>query len=398
MKNDVLYTLFVNSLSNGSDYWIECKDHAGNVEHSQVVHSWQEAVTLLEYHNWTAYEMVEMENLYFDLILEAKRKRGFRSASSQQRFLEILRRLQNNEVINVDNAVLEFNKGRHQIHRDINAIREYLEYSNKTVDYSKSKNGYVLNTKGDYFTVDDALIVLLLLYGTRALNKKELKSFTDKMINLFSRPKQIKMKDFFQSYLFHYKPVQDHDLLELLYTCFQAISQKQLLTFTYINNQGVKKEHEVIPFTITYHDRKFYLHARINREDRTQLIPWQIDRMENCTLLKKSFSKPLSEMEVGEYIQKSFNMYHGDLATVKMKVKQSNVSFLKRNFPDVKITPSDHEEWVMADVEVLGFMGIKLWILQQGPYVEVVEPVELREEVKQLIQEMYHMYFEHSNV
>lgn len=76
-----------------------------------------------------------------------------------------------------------------------------------------------------------------------------------------------------------------------------------------------------------------------------------------------------------------------------MKVAASYIEFLKRKFPEVSIRQSYHKEWYDVSLEVLGLQGIELWILQQGPFVEVLEPVELRENVKKPVGEMHKIYF-----
>jgi predicted DNA-binding transcriptional regulator YafY len=392
-KDNQTYTLYVDSVRRRNEYWLEIKYRDGVIENTDRVNSWSEAVALLECHNWAAYEQDSMDLSFFDLILEAKGNNPARNYNAQQRLLEILKRLQGNEIIKVQNAEQEFDVGKHQIQRDIKAINEiFYQYSNKQVDYNRSQKGYGLNTTGDFFTIDDALIVLLFLFGTRALNKEELQTFSNKLIGLFSQAEQIKLRTFFQSYFYYYKPVQEQALFELFYTCFQAISEKRILKFTYTNNKGETKVHEVLPFTITYHDRKFYLHARVKGFEDQDPRAWLLDRIKDCNITNKKFT--ISEsFKVGDYIQKAVNMYGGELQKVKLKVRDSNIEFLKRNFPEVIITPSFDEQWFNVELEVLGFMGIKLWILQQGPCVEVLEPIELREEVKELIQEMHQIYF-----
>lgn len=397
-KNTQIITLFVDSVKGKDEYWLEIGNKDGELEESERVYSWNEAVGLLELHDWADYEYYKMDLSYADLIKEARgrsrttlRKKKY---NAQQRVLEILNRLERNETIIVKNAVDEFGVERTQIQRDMKALNEFFLYKNKSADYKRGKKGYELNVNGDYFTIDDALIVLLLLYGTRALKKEELKSISGKVIGLFSRAEQMKLREFFRSYLYHYQPVQQESLFELFYAIFQAISRRRILKFTYTNNKGETKVHEVIPFTITYHDSKFYLFARLKGMEQDEPRPWLLDKIRNWEMTKQSFTLADSEINVGEYIKQSFNMFVGDLQRVRLLVKDSNIPYVKRRFPDVSINPSSEPGWQEVRLEVKGVEGIKLWILQQGQFVKVLEPQELREKVKQDIAEMYQMYFE----
>ncbi|MHC0037534.1 helix-turn-helix transcriptional regulator [Pseudoneobacillus sp. C159] len=374
-------------------YWLEVTSPNGKIETTDKVHSWNGALALLEANQWSQYQLDHVEPVYFDLIFQARSKTTGprKNFNAQQRLLEVYKRLERGETVVVKQATEEFDIGRVQIQRDVKAINEYLEYSNKLVEYNRGEKGYRLNTKGDFFTIDDALFVLLLLYGSRTLNKDELKKFSGKMISLFSIEEQIKIREFFQSYLFHYEAVQEQNLFELFYTCFQSITEKRLLRFTYTNNRGETKTREVQPYTITYHDRKFYLLASKKDSENSKPFTWQLDRMEASEVLKQKFS---ASINVGEYIHKAVEMHGGEPQKVRMKVRDTNIEYLKRNFPKAQVQPSAKGGWVDVQVEVLGYMGIKLWILKQGPHVEVVEPAQLREEVKQEIWAMYQIYAE----
>jgi predicted DNA-binding transcriptional regulator YafY len=380
-------------IKSKNEFWLEMMEKDGNVETTDRVYSWNGALALLEANNWNEYQIEKMDTAYFDLILEARSTivSKLKSHNAQQRILEILRRLESQEMILMDHAPLEYKVGRARIQKDIKEINAFYQYTNKEVIYDRKEKGYRLNTKGDYFTLDDALLVLLLLYGTRTLNKEELKQFSGKLIALFSIEEQIKIREFFQSYLFYYEAVQQEDLFHLFYLCFQAISKKRMLKFLYTNNKGETAVREVIPYTITFHDRKFYLLARKKDSDSIEPYTWQLDRIKDCEITKQAPSLP-SNFQVGEYLQKAVHLYGGEPHKVRMKVRDTNIEYLKRNFPKVSIQPTSDEKWYDVQVEVLGFHGIKLWVFKQGPYVEVLEPISLREEVIKEIREMYQLY------
>jgi predicted DNA-binding transcriptional regulator YafY len=401
IKGGKTYGLYVDSVRRRSEYWLEMKGRDGNVEISDKVYTWDEAVTLLENHEWTKYENHKIDISFADMIAAAKSRNSgekVKEYNAQERVLEILKRLERNETIKMEEAKSEFEVVNATIQRDIELLRDFYQHTNKEIDYVHAKKGYELNVKGDYFTIDDCLIILLFLYGSRALNKNELKVFSDKMIGLFSKSEQIKLREFFQSYLYYYKPIQEQNLFDLFYSCFQAISEKRLLTFTYTNNLGISKNREVVPYTISYHDGKFYLLARIRESENEAPRSWQMDRIKNLKISNKKFSSPPSNLKVGEYVQRAVNMYGGEVEKVRLKVAASNLEFLKRKFPEVSISPSDEADWYDVRLEVLGIMGIELWVLQQGPNVEVLEPIKLRNNVKKLVGQMHQMYFAREKV
>ncbi|MEH7273687.1 helix-turn-helix transcriptional regulator [Neobacillus vireti] len=185
-----------------------------------------------------------------------------------------------------------------------------------------------------------------------------MKGLSDKIINLFSKAEQIKLRELFQSYLFHYHPVQEQNLFELFYMCFQAISQKHILKFAYTNNAGQTNIREVVPLTISYHDRKFYLIARRKGYEDGNPSLWQMDRIEDCKITNQKFSWSPTDANVGEFLQQAFFMHSGDLQKVRLRVKESNIPYLKRQFPLASMTPTTNSEWIEVRLEVRGLAGI----------------------------------------
>lgn len=119
---------------------------------------------------------------------------------------------------------------------------------------------------------------------------------------------------------------------------------------------------------------------------------WLMDKIKDYEITRQKASLPPG-LRIGEYIQKAVNMYNGEPQKVRLKVAASNIEFLKRKFPEVSISQSYHKEWYDVSLEVLGLQEIELWILQQGLCVEVLGPVELRENVKKLVGQMHEIYF-----
>jgi len=53
---------------------------------------------------------------------------------------------------------------------------------------------------------------------------------------------------------------------------------------------------------------------------------------------------------------------------------------------------------LILEMDVQGLVEIKMWVMQYGAEVEVVEPGKLKEEIKQEIQKMQHLYSERNSV
>ena len=83
-------------------------------------------------------------------------------------------------------------------------------------------------------------------------------------------------------------------------------------------------------------------------------------------------------------------MYPGKLMKLEMKFYSKNTEAVLDRLPTAKII-EQRDDYALIEAEVYG-KGIIMWLLSQGPKVEVVKPDSLREEMKKQLQEMLGRY------
>ena len=84
-------------------------------------------------------------------------------------------------------------------------------------------------------------------------------------------------------------------------------------------------------------------------------------------------------------------MFSGKTVTVRMVAKKHLMDELVDWFgKDFKIR-REFEDEMLVDVKC-NKSAMKFWALQYGPYVEVLEPAELREEIKESVKGMNDKY------
>lgn len=381
-------------------YWLVNEDN-GELKESPAVYSWDAATELLNQHPWTEMDMVKVASAFSDHIAELRDTTSNGGSSkkekvnSQLRILQIFLRLLNKESVKLDQLMHEYGKHIETIKKDIEYIRLAIG-STQELKYDKVDKNYTLFFRDDFLTVGDTMVLLLMLYHSRVLNNDECQILVNKLTSFYSIEQQNKLKRFFRSYKYHYHPIQKDDLLQKIDTLFKAILEQRVLQFHY-PKKGQLIKRKVIPYTIIFHDGMFYLAAHKIEIQNEKPVFWRLDRMCECKLLRDTFQHK-ENLDVGEYRMQSFNMFTGDLLKVKIKMKTKLKEYLDRESMKAQETQKLDEEWSVFEIEVRGTQGIILWLLQQKDEVEVLEPQQLRDEMKDIVKRMSNLYLKEKTV
>ena len=181
-----------------------------------------------------------------------------------------------------------------------------------------------------------------------------------------------------------------------------AIAEKKKIAFVY-NDMGTdmklhpRKEYEYIvnPYQIVANNGRFYLIG--NYDKYSDVSHYRIDRMTNVRMLQDKV-KPMKQVEglehgldLPKHMAEHIYMFSGPSIPVKFLTTSDMVSELDDWFGrDMKIL-EEKDGTILVRV-ICNRTAIKFWALQYGPYVEVVEPADLREELREDIKAMEKKY------
>ena len=123
----------------------------------------------------------------------------------------------------------------------------------------------------------------------------------------------------------------------------------------------------------------------------------RLDRIKNVEILDEparpvsEVSRYINELDVADYVKRSFNMFGGDLETVILKCPgELTETVFDRFGKDIKVFDSDGETFSFSTVAMVS-EGLISFVLQfEG--VEVIRPESLREQVKNRIKELNKIY------
>lgn len=372
-------------------YWVE--EEKGVKTITSQVPSLTEAMALLNNYPWAKMETEYIHPTIVDQIAEMRETYGGKGSkkkvNSQLRILQIFLRLMQKERLSLEDLQEEYRKHPETLKKDIEYIRIAFDHINK-LKYDRLEKNYYIEEDADILTIGDSLVLLLMLYHSRVLNQDECQLLVSKLIKSYSPDQQIKLRQFFESYKFHYKPVQDHELLSKINTLFNAILNQNIVQFDYLKD-GKTKTRKVIPYTVIFHDGMFYLAAHKSELENSKPVFWRLDKMSNVESLQERF-RLAKHIDLGEYRMQSFNMFTGELMIVRIKMKSLLQEYLYRECVKAEEIEIVDDEWSIYELEVRGTQGIILWLLQQKDEIEVLSPQSLRDEVKEIVGRMYQVY------
>lgn len=84
-------------------------------------------------------------------------------------------------------------------------------------------------------------------------------------------------------------------------------------------------------------------------------------------------------------------MTPGNLLKIKFKFFGRSIQAVLDRLPTAKVVEEEKEDVYIVEAEVYG-KGIKMWLLSQGEYLEVLKPEKLRAEIKRTINIMVNNY------
>jgi len=187
----------------------------------------------------------------------------------------------------------------------------------------------------------------------------------------------------------------------------EAISQRKQVAFQYtsvgldkkqhprLNDDGSVKVYTVSPYQIAAANGRYYLICCTDPHDNAS--HYRLDRIEEILLLDTPArpQKTVQGLEHGlnlpKHMAEHLYMFPGESGPVTFRMKKHILNDVIDWFgKDVTFSDESDDE-VTARVEV-NLRAMKLWAIQYGPYVKVLSPQSLADEVKTSLKAAFEQY------
>ncbi len=151
----------------------------------------------------------------------------------------------------------------------------------------------------------------------------------------------------------------------------------------------------VNPYQVVANNGRFYLIANVDKHDN--VAHFRIDKMTDARILEDKV-KPMKQVKglenglnLPKHMAEHIYMFSGESVFTKIRADRflmtELVDWFGKDFQILKETDDSIEFRVLINEK-----AIRFWALQYGPYVEVLEPPSLREQIKEDISAMNEKY------
>ena len=271
---------------------------------------------------------------------------------------------------------------------------------------SLKEMGYDISTEGGNRLIsrefDDAELRILIdsVLFSKSISSKQAKDLIKKIRDMGSKHFNAKVNHV--SNLPELNRTVNKQAMYSLDTINDAIADKKKISFIY-NDIGMdlklhprrEQEYIVSPYQIVANNGRFYLICNSDAHDNVS--HYRIDRMTDVKKLdeKAKTMKSVTGLEHGldlpKHMAEHVYMFAGESVSVKIKTTPDMIAQITDWFgTDINII--DNKDGTITIRLNCNWDAMKYWALQYGPYVEVLEPVDLRETIKELIKEMADKY------
>ena len=181
-------------------------------------------------------------------------------------------------------------------------------------------------------------------------------------------------------------------------TLSDAIHEDKTVQFIYTEYKKDKQLHPLSKDPIIVKPARmvplngFYYLIAYELESET-IQHYRIDKIKNLELadIKTDFSSKNSRINIDEYLSSHSFMFAGKPIPVKIKVPEDKIGLVIDRFGDKIHIYQDDSDYVS-----IGFNSnesdLYVWALENGEYVEVIEPQHIRNRIRNTVQSMTRCY------
>ena len=139
---------------------------------------------------------------------------------------------------------------------------------------------------------------------------------------------------------------------------------------------------KVTPYAIVYNKQEFYLIGI--KEGQDKFYHYRLDRIKNIKQLNEKRTIEKTSSDIQEFVESTVEMFGGKKELIEAKCKMFLLDTVIEEFgKETSITKLDDEHFKF--VTETNTMGFKMWAMRNIDVVEVIKPVSLRDEIKEII-------------
>ena len=248
----------------------------------------------------------------------------------------------------------------------------------------------LLDTLKHHIPIPFSLTELMALYfGTDMLKAFKGTAFHDSLESLSQKikatlpPESMKyLASVEQTLQVGIKPYKDYARFkEIINRVNEAALQKKTIEMVYYTmSRKRESKRKVNPYRIWFFNGSFYLIGYCHQRGEVRIFA--LDRIKMLHQTKDAFEVP-EEFDFEEFLRPSFGVFQGEPVKVRIWFAHDAAGYIKEKIwhENQEIIPQEDGS-VIFEAEVAGTQEIKFWVMSWGAKALVIEPHELRNEIK----------------
>lgn len=285
---------------------------------------------------------------------------------------------------------------RKSLYRDISSLEEfgYEIFATRT-----PKPGFFLASRN--FELPEIQILLDAILAAPFISPKKTRELSKKLCSFLS---EYQAGEVYSQDLVNQRVKFENE--EIYYTIdalHRAIANRKKVRFQYYHR--VIRENEIVfdqgrefilsPYALLWSNDRYYLAGNYEKYDTVG--NYRLDRMRRVEVLSET-ARPFEEISDGkafdsaDYMKKSFHMFCGEQKEVVLRCSLTLLEAVLDKFGMGLTIMNATEESFDFRCKVYTSNGLMEWILQYGALIEVLEPVDLRNQIKREIEKLWQKY------
>ena len=290
------------------------------------------------------------------------------------------------ELLNKMRSIYDCNIERRTLYANLDMLREF----GYDIHYNSSKKGYYLVERE--FEESEILLLCHAVHSSNYIPKKYSNDLIEKLLNTQSRHTADRFHQ--RIYLENIRKKENPDFLLSFQMLTEAIEKKGCVQVDYLQYNmnlelEVRKTHVLHPYALVYDNEKIYLIAKNDRFDN--FSHYRVDKIRNIKLFDQKVSSSLTIGDPYDYAKNKIYMFGGQEDYYMIRCDMMMLDYVIDTFgKEIRITQQDKDHFV-ARVKA-GREGIIYFALQYAKHMEILQPEETRQQMKELLKEVLGRY------
>lgn len=217
--------------------------------------------------------------------------------------------------------------------------------------------------------------ILVALKGLEGINKQ----YENELLTKLSAFFKIKNTNWIEVDFTNWQRGNEYD--ELFNDIKSAIINKNIIRFTYFSSNEKETSREVKPIRLLFKGWDWYVYTFCLL--RNEFRYFKLSRIRNLKILDENFEESFEDVVL---IKK---MEYKDTVHVKLKFDRKVAFRVYDEMGDIK---EDEEGNLYAEIELPNDYNLYNYIFSFGESVEVLEPIEIRNNIRDMINKMSRIY------